>query len=68
MPSLRTESLAGFDFHWTYVILGAVCIIAIEFWGPLYYNYNKEPPEIVIGNYLGPYSKQCKRELPEGAL
>ena len=25
--------------------IGAL-IIRIEFWGPLYYNYNKEPPKI----------------------
>ena len=25
------------------------------FGGPLYYNYNKEPPKLVIGNYSGPY-------------
>ena len=23
-------------------------IIRIGFWGPLYYNYNKEPPKIVL--------------------
>ena len=29
-------------------------IIRIRFWGPSYYNYNKEPQNS-IGNYLGPY-------------
>ena len=30
-------------------------IIRIGFWGPLYDNYNKEPPQNSIGIYLGPY-------------
>ena len=30
-------------------------IIRIGFWGIVYYNYNKEPPKIDIGNYQGPY-------------
>ena len=32
------------SFWWSKV--GAL-IIRIRFWGPLYYNYNKEPPKIV---------------------
>ena len=36
------------------VDIGAL-IIRIGFWGPLYYNYSKEPPKHSIGNYLGPY-------------
>ena len=32
-------------------------IIRKGFWGPLYYNYNKEPPQNSIGNYLGPHPK-----------
>ena len=32
---------------------GAV-IIRTGFWGPAYYNYNKEPQNN-IGNYYGPY-------------
>ena len=37
--------------------MGAL-IIRIGFRGPLYYNYNAEPPpkKNSIGNYLGPYS------------
>ena len=31
--------------------IGAV----IGSWGPLYYNYNTEPPKNSIGNYLAPY-------------
>ena len=26
-------------------------MLRIEFWGPLYYNYTKEPPKNSIGNY-----------------
>ena len=29
-------------------------IIRIGFWGPLYYNYNKEPSQNSIDNYLRP--------------
>ena len=32
--------------------IGAL-IIRIGFWGPLYYNYKKEP-QTSIGNYVGP--------------
>ena len=38
-----------------YYNVGAL-IIRIGFWGPLYYNYDKEPQNS-IGNYLGPYIK-----------
>ena len=31
--------------------------IRIGFWGILCYNYNKEPPQNHIGNYLGRYFK-----------
>ena len=34
--------------------IGAL-IIRMGFWGPLYYNYNREPPQNSVGNYLGPY-------------
>ena len=27
-----------------------VLIIRIGFWGPVYYNYNKEPPQNGVGN------------------
>ena len=36
--------------------IGAL-IIRTGFWGPLYYNHNKEPQNS-IGNYYGPYSSQ----------
>ena len=39
--------------------IGAL-IIGIGFWGPLYYKYSREPPKIVLGNYLGPYSIYLK--------
>ena len=29
--------------------------IRIEFWGIIYYSYNKDPPQNSIGNYLSPY-------------
>ena len=32
-------------------------IIGIGFWGPLYHNHNKEPPQNSIGNYLSPDSR-----------
>ena len=41
--------------------IGAL-IIRIGFWGPLYYIYNKEPPQNSIGNYLGPYSSHFQRQ------
>ena len=31
-------------------------MIRIGFWGPSYYNYNKDSQNN-IGNYLGPYSR-----------
>ena len=34
--------------------IGAL-VIRIGFWGPLYPNFNKEPPKNSIGNYGGPY-------------
>ena len=40
----------------------------IGFWGPLYYNHNKEPPQNSIGNYLGPYSMQKDREAARPLL
>ena len=36
-----------------FVNIGALRI-GITFWGPLCYNYNKEPPKC-RGNYYGPY-------------
>ena len=27
----------------------------IGFWGPLYFQFSKEPPQNSIGNYLSPY-------------
>ena len=39
--------------------IGAL-IIRIGFWGPLYYDYNKEPPpqkKKILIYYLGPYIK-----------
>ena len=38
-----------------------VLMVRIGFWGPLYYNYNKEPPKNSIANYQGSYIK-----LPSG--
>ena len=43
--------------------MGAL-IIRIGCWGPLYYNYNKEPQNS-IGNYFGLY---IMRRLRAGAL
>ena len=34
--------------------IGAL-INRVGFWGPLDYNYNKEPQKIIIGNYLNSY-------------
>ena len=38
-------------------------IIRIGFLGPLYYNYNKEPPQNSIGKTLSPYSSICHPDL-----
>ena len=34
--------------------IGAL-IITIGFWGSLYYNYNKEPPKIVLAIMKAPF-------------
>ena len=58
---------AGFDTRQNYLgkrtlrgTIGA-SIVRIEFWGPLYYSYNKEPQ-----NSIGSYSGPCIRDIRFG--
>ena len=38
--------------------------------GPVYYNYNKEPPKRSIGTYLGPYNRHISppKEVQTGVM
>ena len=49
----RDEKLAG-NYLSRAQTNKAALIIRIGFWGPLYYNYNEEPPKNSIGNHSGP--------------
>ena len=61
VSGVRVLGLLALDSSWFKSSNIGASIIRIEFWGPLYYIYNKEPQNN-MGNYLGPYIRHAKAD------
>ena len=64
LGKIKVQAASGFDrarvhgrtFMGHLVLKASIgaLLIRIGFWGPLYYNYTREPPQNSIGNRLRP--------------